>query len=85
MERNYAPVIVFSFSKKDCEAYATQMSKLDFNTGDYYLLCLFITRIISTAAAFVFLSAVNISISKTFIHHSTNGRRSNLTCWCVGE
>jgi len=36
MERNYAPVIVFSFSKKDCESYATQMSKLDFNTGYYY-------------------------------------------------
>ena len=36
MERNYAPVIVFSFSKKDCESYATQMSKLDFNTGCYY-------------------------------------------------
>lgn len=33
MERNFAPVIVFSFSKKDCEAYALQMSKLDFNTG----------------------------------------------------
>jgi len=34
MERNYAPVIVFSFSKKECEAYATQMAKLDFNTGE---------------------------------------------------
>ncbi|XP_060529322.1 exosome RNA helicase MTR4 [Cylas formicarius] len=32
MERNFAPVIVFSFSKKDCELYATQMTKLDFNT-----------------------------------------------------
>ncbi|GAB6028829.1 Exosome RNA helicase MTR4 [Chamberlinius hualienensis] len=32
MERSLAPVIVFSFSKKDCEAYAMQMSKLDFNT-----------------------------------------------------
>lgn len=32
MERNFAPVIVFSFSKKDCEAYAMQMAKLDFNT-----------------------------------------------------
>ncbi|KAG5900338.1 hypothetical protein JTB14_026346 [Gonioctena quinquepunctata] len=32
MERNFAPVIVFSFSKKDCELYAMQMSKLDFNT-----------------------------------------------------
>ncbi|XP_026739472.1 exosome RNA helicase MTR4 [Trichoplusia ni] len=32
MERNFAPVIIFSFSKKDCEAYAMQMAKLDFNT-----------------------------------------------------
>ena len=34
MERNFAPVIVFSFSKKDCEAYALQMSKLEFNTKE---------------------------------------------------
>ncbi|KAF9793576.1 hypothetical protein SFRURICE_021593 [Spodoptera frugiperda] len=27
MERNFAPVIIFSFSKKDCEAYAMQMAK----------------------------------------------------------
>ncbi len=32
MERNFAPVIAFSFSKKECEAYALQMAKLDFNT-----------------------------------------------------
>ena len=32
MERQFAPVIVFSFSKKECEAYALAMSKLDFNT-----------------------------------------------------
>jgi len=34
MEKGLAPVIVFSFSKKDCEAYALQMSKLDFNNQD---------------------------------------------------
>lgn len=34
MEKNFAPVIIFSFSKKDCEVYAMQMSKLDFNTTD---------------------------------------------------
>ncbi|KAI8043203.1 exosome RNA helicase MTR4 [Drosophila gunungcola] len=34
MERNFAPVIIFSFSKKDCEVYAMQMAKLDFNTPD---------------------------------------------------
>ncbi|KAK9889604.1 hypothetical protein WA026_006977 [Henosepilachna vigintioctopunctata] len=33
MERNFAPVIVFSFSKKNCELFATQMTKLDFNTA----------------------------------------------------
>ena len=32
MERQLQPVIVFSFSRRDCEAYALQMSKLDFNT-----------------------------------------------------
>lgn len=34
MEREYQPVIVFSFSKRECEAYALQMSKLDFNSQD---------------------------------------------------
>ncbi|CAL1528127.1 unnamed protein product [Lymnaea stagnalis] len=34
MERNFAPVIVFSFSRKDCEGYGMQMSKLDFNTDE---------------------------------------------------
>lgn len=34
MERSYQPVIVFSFSKRECEAYALQMSKLDFNTDE---------------------------------------------------
>ncbi|ORZ19116.1 antiviral helicase [Lobosporangium transversale] len=29
--KNYHPVIVFSFSKRECEALAMQMSKLDFN------------------------------------------------------
>ncbi|KYR02109.1 DEAD/DEAH box helicase [Tieghemostelium lacteum] len=34
MERSYQPVIVFSFSKKECEIYALQMSKLDFNNDE---------------------------------------------------
>ncbi|XP_068727369.1 exosome RNA helicase MTR4-like [Montipora capricornis] len=33
MERNFQPVIIFSFSKKECEAYALQMSKLEFNSA----------------------------------------------------
>lgn len=34
MERNLDPVIVFSFSKKDCEAYALLMAKMDFTSTD---------------------------------------------------
>ena len=32
MERELDPCIVFSFSKKDCETYALQMARLDFNS-----------------------------------------------------
>ena len=32
MTRNLNPVIIFAFSKRECEALAMQMSKLDFNT-----------------------------------------------------
>ncbi|KAK6460886.1 rRNA-processing arch domain-containing protein [Scheffersomyces coipomensis] len=32
--KRYNPVIVFSFSKRDCESLALKMSKLDFNTDD---------------------------------------------------
>ncbi|KAM9306492.1 LOW QUALITY PROTEIN: exosome RNA helicase MTR4 [Pholidichthys leucotaenia] len=34
MERNFQPVIIFSFSKKECEAYALQVAKLDLNSDD---------------------------------------------------
>ena len=34
MEKELDPCIVFSFSKKDCETYARQTSKLDFNGAD---------------------------------------------------
>lgn len=34
MERNLDPCIVFSFSKKDCETYALQMARLDFNNAE---------------------------------------------------
>uniref|UniRef100_A0A6M2DMA1 Putative rrna-processing arch domain protein n=1 Tax=Xenopsylla cheopis TaxID=163159 RepID=A0A6M2DMA1_XENCH len=34
MERNFAPLICFSFSKKECESYAMQMAKLDFNSTE---------------------------------------------------
>ena len=34
MDRRYDPVIIFSFSKKDCEAYATAMAKIDFNSEE---------------------------------------------------
>lgn len=32
MTRNLNPVIIFAFSKRECEALAMQMSKLDFNS-----------------------------------------------------
>ena len=34
MERGYDPVIVFGFSRRECEAMALQMSKLDFNNKE---------------------------------------------------
>lgn len=33
MERKLAPLIIFSFKKKECETFATHLSKLNFNTG----------------------------------------------------
>jgi ATP-dependent RNA helicase DOB1 len=34
MDKNMAPVIVFSFSKKECEAYAMIAAKSDYNSDD---------------------------------------------------
>ena len=34
MLKNYNPVIVFAFSKRECEALALSMSKMEFNTTD---------------------------------------------------
>lgn len=34
MERNFYPVIVFAFARRECESLALQMSKLDFNSDD---------------------------------------------------
>jgi ATP-dependent RNA helicase DOB1 len=34
MERSYDPVIVFSFSKRECEQYALQIAKLDITTSE---------------------------------------------------
>merc|ERR1711871_576845 len=34
MERELDPCMVFSFSKKDCESYALQMSRFDFTTDE---------------------------------------------------
>eukprot|EP00743_Colponemidia_sp_Colp-15_P003213 GILK01003472.1.p1 GENE.GILK01003472.1~~GILK01003472.1.p1 ORF type:complete len:1034 (+),score=223.64 GILK01003472.1:50-3151(+) len=34
MERSYQPVIVFSFSKRECEGHALAMAKLDFNSEE---------------------------------------------------
>lgn len=34
MQKNYNPVIVFSFSKRECESHALKLSKLDFNFSE---------------------------------------------------
>lgn len=34
MDRNYDPVIVFSFSKRECETNAMQLAKLDFTSDE---------------------------------------------------
>ncbi|GMH10728.1 hypothetical protein Nepgr_012569 [Nepenthes gracilis] len=34
MERKFQPVIIFSFSRRECEQHALSMSKLDFNTHE---------------------------------------------------
>ncbi|XP_071953864.1 exosome RNA helicase MTR4-like [Antedon mediterranea] len=34
MEKSFQPVIIFSFSKKECEVYALTLAKLDFNTPE---------------------------------------------------
>ncbi|CAK9170681.1 unnamed protein product [Ilex paraguariensis] len=34
MERKFQPVIIFSFSRRECEQHAMSMSKLDFNTRE---------------------------------------------------
>ncbi|CAN6677587.1 unnamed protein product [Malus baccata var. baccata] len=34
MERKFQPVIIFSFSRRECEQHAMSMSKLDFNSQD---------------------------------------------------
>lgn len=34
MTKNYQPVIIFSFSKRECEHFALQLSKIDFHSED---------------------------------------------------
>ena len=34
MERKFQPVIIFSFSRRECEQHAMSMAKLDFNTQE---------------------------------------------------
>ena len=42
--KNFHPIIVFSFSKKDCENYAMQMSRLDFNNDEEKKLLMTVFR-----------------------------------------
>ncbi|GAV47389.1 hypothetical protein ZYGR_0H02310 [Zygosaccharomyces rouxii] len=47
-KRKYNPVIIFSFSKRDCEELALKMSKLDFNNEDEKVA---LTKIFNNAVA----------------------------------
>lgn len=38
-ERDLMPCITFSFSRRECEAYATSLKDLDFNDGEFWWLC----------------------------------------------
>ena len=49
MDKHYDPVIVFSFSKKECEAYALALSKLDLITEEEKVRSGFCTLIVSLA------------------------------------
>jgi ATP-dependent RNA helicase DOB1 len=40
-ERDFLPCIVFSFSRKECEAYATGLKDMDFNDGKLLMHKLF--------------------------------------------
>ena len=65
MERNYQPVIIFAFSKRECESLGLQMSKLDFNDGWCFFfislfslplsLCCFLARHICALHSRIFL------------------------------
>lgn len=44
-ERDSLPCIIFSFSRKECEAYASLLKDLDFNTSNFYKNFFFIFRI----------------------------------------
>ena len=46
MMKNYNPVIVFSFSKRDCERYALQMSQLAFNDESEKMM---VTKVFNSA------------------------------------
>jgi len=35
-ERDMLPCIIFSFSRKECEMYATKVKQMDFNSGKYF-------------------------------------------------
>lgn len=65
MDRGLQPVIVFSFSKRECENHAMQMAKLDFTTGRCFSQAgfpLFFSLVPSTEAPFFALSLFCISL-----------------------
>ena len=69
MERGYQPVIIFAFSKKECEGLALQMSKLDFNSEKEKELVdsVFMNAIDSLSGLFYFINLFYYLIFIVFI------------------
>lgn len=60
-ERDMVPCIIFSFSRKECEAYATQLKDVDFNDGQSVPFVIFksvnfILRILVFSISGIFIS-----------------------------
>lgn len=66
MEKNFAPIIIFSFSKKECEAYAMQMAQLDFNSGKILMKLFVITYVMNFVLIWCFAAEEKKLVDELF-------------------
>ena len=80
LERNYDPVIVFSFSKKECEKLALSMVTLDLTDKDEKLL---VTSIFKSA-----VECLSLVSNLLYYHYHEHGNvfylRASITPECIG-